>query len=133
MIQSCLKCISPAPRWYEVRSSRGGWDLNIDFALANPALYTLMYGNPHRAAPHPAVAELWEVLLGLVRRVAEAGRLCVSVERRVIDGVLLPALRVKTFVLFCVSMLQLLTLSGELLMLLSHNTRFCHVVLLAIV
>lgn len=64
-----------------VEDLRQGWDLNVDFALANPALYTLMYGTPRLGAPHPAVAELREVLLGLVRRVAEAGRLLVGVER----------------------------------------------------
>lgn len=64
-----------------VEDLREGWNLNIEFALANPALYTLMYGNPRPDAPHPAVAELREVLLGLVRRVAEAGRLRVGVER----------------------------------------------------
>ena len=64
-----------------VEDLRQGWNLNIDFALANPALYTLMYGSPRSGAPHPAVAELREVLLALVQRVAEAGRLCVGVDR----------------------------------------------------
>ena len=64
-----------------VEDLRRGWDLNVDFGLANPALYTLMYGNPRPRAPHPAVTELREVLLGLVQRVAEAGRLKVGVER----------------------------------------------------
>lgn len=64
-----------------VADLRQGWDMNVDFALANPALYTLMYGNPRSGAPHPAVAELREVLLGLLQRVAAAGRLRVGVER----------------------------------------------------
>lgn len=64
-----------------VEDLRGGWDMNVEFALANPALYTLMYGNPRSGAPPPAVAELRGVLLGLVQRVAEAGRLRVGVER----------------------------------------------------
>ena len=64
-----------------VEDLRQGWDMNIAFALANPALYTLMYGHPRPGAPHPAVAELRGVLLGLVQRVAEAGRLRVGVER----------------------------------------------------
>lgn len=64
-----------------VDNLRQGWNRNIDFALSNPAVYTLMYGNPRPGAPHPAAAELREVLLGLLQRVAEAGRLRVNVER----------------------------------------------------
>lgn len=62
---------------------RRGWDLNVDFGLANPALYALMFGNPRAGVPHPTQADLREVLLGLVRRVAEAGRLRIGVERAV--------------------------------------------------
>jgi len=64
-----------------VEDLRRGWNLHIDFGLANPALYTLMYGNPRPGTPHPAAAELQDALLGQVRRIAEAGRLCVGVER----------------------------------------------------
>src|SRR5215211_4528129 len=64
-----------------VEDLRQGWNLHIDFGLANPALYTLMYGNPRPGTPHPAAAELQDALLGQVRRIAEAGRLCVGVER----------------------------------------------------
>ena len=64
-----------------VEDLRRGWNIHIDFALANPALYTLMYGNPRSGAPHPAIAELRGALLGLVQRVAEAGRLRVGVDR----------------------------------------------------
>ena len=64
-----------------VEDLRRGWNLHIDFGLANPALYTLMYGNPRPGTPHPAAAELQEALLRQVRRIAEAGRLCVGVER----------------------------------------------------
>ncbi len=64
-----------------VEDLRKGWNLNVDFGLANPALYALMYGNPRPGTPHPAAAELQNVLLQIVRRVAEAGRLRVSVER----------------------------------------------------
>jgi AcrR family transcriptional regulator len=63
-----------------VENLRRGWNLHIDFGLANPALYTLMYSYP-RPITHPAVAEALEMLCAQVRRVAEAGRLCVSVER----------------------------------------------------
>lgn len=63
-----------------VEDLRRGWDLHVEFGLANPALYTLMYGNP-RAGTRPAAAlEAEDILRGLVQRVAEAGRLRVSVE-----------------------------------------------------
>jgi AcrR family transcriptional regulator len=64
-----------------VEDLRRGWNLHVDFGLANPALYTLMYGYPRPDTPHPAAAEALEMLCGQVRRVAEAGRLCVGVER----------------------------------------------------
>ncbi len=66
-----------------VEDLRRGWNLNVDFGLANPDLYTLMYGNPHPGAPNPAAAKLRDVLLGLVQRVAEVGRLRVGTERAV--------------------------------------------------
>ncbi len=66
-----------------VEDLRRGWNLNVDFGLANPDLYMLMYGTPRPGASHPAAAKLRDVLLGLVRRVAEAGRLRVSIERAV--------------------------------------------------
>ncbi|MGO8884411.1 MAG: hypothetical protein ACLP3Q_18260 [Streptosporangiaceae bacterium] len=31
-----------------VEDLRAGWDLHIGFGLANPALYSLMYGDPRR-------------------------------------------------------------------------------------
>ncbi len=66
-----------------VEDLRRGWNLNVDFGLANPDLYALMYGNPRPGVLHPAAAKLRDVLLGLVRRVAEAGRLRVGIERAV--------------------------------------------------
>ena len=64
-----------------VEDLRWGWDLHVEFGLANPALYTLMYGNPRAGTTPTAALESEEILQGLVRRVAEAGRLSVSVER----------------------------------------------------
>src|SRR5215212_5776823 len=64
-----------------VEDLRRGWNLHIDFGLANPALYTLMYGYPRPDTPHPAAAEAQEMLCGQLQRVAEAGRLCVGIER----------------------------------------------------
>ena len=63
-----------------VEDLRRGWDLHVEFGLANPALYSLMYGNPRAGAASAAALEAEEILHGLVRRVAEAGRLRVSVE-----------------------------------------------------
>ncbi|MEE1939900.1 TetR/AcrR family transcriptional regulator [Streptomyces sp. TRM 70361] len=60
---------------------RRGWDLHIDFGLAHPALYTLMYGDPRPGERSPAARKADAVLLGLVERVAEAGRLRLGVER----------------------------------------------------
>ena len=64
-----------------VEDLRRGWNLHIDFGLANPALYTLMYSYPRPNTPHPAAAEAQEILLRQLRRIAEAGRLRVGVER----------------------------------------------------
>jgi len=64
-----------------VEDLRRGWNLHIDFGVANPALYTLMYGYPRPDTPHPAAAEAQEMLCEHLRRIAEAGRLCVGVER----------------------------------------------------
>ena len=36
-----------------VEDLRAGWDLHISFALANPAVYSLMYGEPRPGAPTP--------------------------------------------------------------------------------
>lgn len=64
-----------------VEDLRRGWDLHVEFGLANPAFYTLMYGDPKPEDTSPAAMEAAEILHGLVRRVAEAGRLRISVER----------------------------------------------------
>lgn len=59
---------------------RLGWDLHVEFGLTNPALYTLMYGNPRPGAVPMAAVDAASVLRELVQRVAEAGRLRVSVD-----------------------------------------------------
>ena len=64
-----------------VADLRAGWDAHIGFALANPALYALMYGDPRPGALLTAAVEARTLLEGLVRRVAEAGRLRVGVGR----------------------------------------------------
>ncbi len=64
-----------------VEDLRRGWDLHVEFGLANPAFYTLMYGDPVPGTGSTAALEATEILRGLVRRVAEAGRLRVGEER----------------------------------------------------
>ncbi|MEJ7842120.1 MAG: TetR/AcrR family transcriptional regulator [Rubrobacter sp.] len=64
-----------------VEDLRRGWDLHVEFGLANPALYTLMYGDPRPGASPTAALQADEILHGLVQRVAEAGRLRVGVEQ----------------------------------------------------
>jgi AcrR family transcriptional regulator len=64
-----------------VEDLRRGFDLHVGFGLAHPALYTLIYGEPRPGGGSPAQREAEVVLAGLVRRIAEAGRLRVSEER----------------------------------------------------
>ena len=61
-----------------VDDMRQGWDLHVGFGLANPALYSLMYGEPRPGAASPAAVAGAELLAELVRRIAAAGRLRVS-------------------------------------------------------
>lgn len=62
-----------------VEDLRAGWDLHIGLGLANPALYTLMYGQPSASAP--AAVAAYEILARHIRRIAEAGRLRVPEDR----------------------------------------------------
>ncbi|MEU1623740.1 TetR/AcrR family transcriptional regulator [Streptomyces sp. NPDC005722] len=64
-----------------VEDLRWGWDLHIEFGVANPEIYQLMFGQPKPGVEPAAVTESFNVLRGLVTRVAEAGRLSVDVER----------------------------------------------------
>lgn len=66
-----------------VADLRAGWDLHLSFGLANPALYGLMYGDPHPGSSSPAAAAAFEVLAVHIGRIARAGRLRVSEERAV--------------------------------------------------
>ncbi|WP_229401538.1 TetR/AcrR family transcriptional regulator [Micromonospora okii] len=64
-----------------VDALRQGWDLHVEFGLADPACYALMYGDP-RPGEQPTAARVAGDILGqLVQRVAEAGRLRVPVDR----------------------------------------------------
>jgi len=63
---------------------REGWDLHTDFGLANPAVYTLIYGDPRPGEQRTAAREAAEILRGLVHRVAAEGRLRVT-ERQAVE------------------------------------------------
>ncbi|WP_116952201.1 TetR/AcrR family transcriptional regulator [Jiangella endophytica] len=64
-----------------VADLRRGWDLHVEFGLARPAFYVLMYGNGRRADESAAGRDATAILHRLVGRVAAAGRLTMSVER----------------------------------------------------
>lgn len=72
---------SRTPTEDPVEELRQGWDLHVAFGLANPGFYTLMYGDPCPEAELKAASQAFGVLHALVQRIAEAGRLRVSVER----------------------------------------------------
>ncbi len=63
-----------------VEQLRRGWDLHVAFGLANPALYRLLYTDPRPGEGSAAMNEAYDILLQLVTRVAEAGRLRMDVE-----------------------------------------------------
>ncbi|WP_435126168.1 TetR/AcrR family transcriptional regulator [Actinacidiphila sp. bgisy144] len=58
-----------------------GWDLHVDFGLRHPAFYMLMYGTVRPGQRPPAADEAHALLVGVLRRAAEAGRLRVPVEQ----------------------------------------------------
>ena len=64
-----------------IEELRQGWNLHVAFGLANPGFYTLMYGDPRPDAEPKAASQAFGALHALVERIAEAGRLRVSVER----------------------------------------------------
>jgi AcrR family transcriptional regulator len=59
---------------------RKGWELNLSFALANPALYSLIWGEPRPGAPMAAAQASYRNLREAIHRIAEAGRLRVNEE-----------------------------------------------------
>lgn len=64
-----------------VEDLRRAWDLHIGFGLDNPGFFTLMYGDSRPGEETAADRQSFGILVGMVRRVAEAGRLRVGVER----------------------------------------------------
>jgi len=68
----------PRPSADPVDQLRAGWDLHIEFGLANPGLFTLMYGDPQPGHPSAAAAEAFRILKARIGAIATAGRLRVS-------------------------------------------------------
>ena len=64
-----------------VEDLRAGWDLHIDFGLAQPGIYKLMYGDPQPGVQSPAATSSWRILRQHIHRIAVAGRLRVSEDR----------------------------------------------------
>lgn len=62
---------------------RAGWDLHQRFARENPAHYVLMYAPGEQGGSAQAADRALDILRGLVRRVAAAGRLRGGVEEAV--------------------------------------------------
>ena len=62
---------------------RAGWQMQIEFGLANPTLFALL-SDPDRGLRSPAALAGMTVLRSRVRRVASTGRLRVS-EQRAVD------------------------------------------------
>jgi AcrR family transcriptional regulator len=64
-----------------VEAIRQGWDSHVEFGLANPALYTLMYSEARPGGEFTAAVKAMQMLCELVKRIAEAGRLQLGVEQ----------------------------------------------------
>lgn len=64
-----------------IHDIRRGWDVHVDFGVANPGFYALMYGSVRPGYIPDAQARASDMLLALTRRAAEQGRLTVTPER----------------------------------------------------
>lgn len=58
---------------------RRGWEMHVEFGLANPALYTLMYGNVRPGHRPAAAEESHAILRGMLERANTQGLLRVPV------------------------------------------------------
>ena len=58
-----------------------GWDLHVDFGVQHPAFYMLMYGTVQPGRRPPAADEAHALLVTLLTRAADTGRLRVPVEQ----------------------------------------------------
>ncbi len=61
-----------------IEDIRAGWDAHVDFGLANPGFYALMYGQVVPGRLPAAQAEPTRILRGLTRAAADQGRLVVD-------------------------------------------------------
>jgi hypothetical protein len=61
-----------APTEDPVDDLRAGWEQNISFALANPSLYALIWGEPRPGAPMAAAEESYKSLRDSIHRVAQS-------------------------------------------------------------
>lgn len=75
-----------APETDPVENLRLGWDLHVGFGLANPAIFTAMYGDPKPGSSSAASQRALGMLRERMRGLALAGRLRVD-ERRAADMV----------------------------------------------
>lgn len=64
-----------------VEDLRAAWDLHVQFGIAQPAYYALVFGLPRPGHLSGAGRRAVEQLQRMVTRVADAGRLRMSVER----------------------------------------------------
>lgn len=64
-----------------VAELREGWTRHIEFGLAHPHLYALMYATPRAPQQGSAAKAAAAMLHALMGRVAESGRLAVGVDR----------------------------------------------------
>lgn len=67
----------PDPR----QELRNGWDMHVEFGLANPGLFSIMAGDPRPGPPSPAALAGLNVLRQRIKNIAQAGRLRVSETR----------------------------------------------------
>lgn len=58
-----------------------GWDLHVDFGVRHPEFYMLMYGTVRPERRPPAADEAHALLVSLLSRVADAGRLRIPVDQ----------------------------------------------------
>lgn len=66
-----------------IQDIRDGWDAHVDFGLANPGFYTLMYGKVRPGDTRAAEARPAMLLRALVKKAADEGRLAVPPEQAV--------------------------------------------------
>ena len=64
-----------------IEALRLGWDVHVEFGLANPELYLLMYAQARPEARSQAAARAHNMLSEHMQRVAASGRLRINVER----------------------------------------------------